>query len=205
MYCNKCGKQNPPNSNFCKYCGAKIETSSNTEFSQSLSDQDKNSQDVEDSKNKRKKEMSAGLTGWLAILGLGLIVGLIIQIYSLTQYGPLFEFEDVFPALHTAIQFEFIFTIIFVVIQIILLALYLSKHKNFPKLYIYFLLGSVTFNVLDHLFLMSLTAPTQEIQAILSESLDQNLYDVGRSIVFSIIWGAYVTQSEKVKATFVNY
>lgn len=205
MYCNNCGQHNPEDSKFCKSCGLELIKVSDDHKTTSHTDAKITSSETEDKKSPKDTEkVNAGLGGWLALVGLGLIVGVFIQGYGVLEYLPLLSETYNIPGYLTLIQIEFVASTILTVANVYLLYLYFKKNKNFPSYYIIFLVVSVAYVLLDHLFLASLNAPTQELKKVIDDTLSQNSGDVGRTIITSIIWGAYMNSSKRVKATFIN-
>lgn len=203
MYCNNCGKHNPEGSKFCQHCGFKIEhieeRRSSSKHNKVQSSEQTNSK-VEENNNTVK----AGLNGWLAVVGLGLILTLLIQGYGLFGYFPLFNQTYDIPGYVGLLQFEFVMALAITMASIYLLYLYFKKNKKFPKFYITFLIVNAVYVTLDHIILASLTAPTPEQQKIISDTLSSHSSEVGRAIFFAIIWVWYTIKSKRVKATFVN-
>ena len=201
MYCNNCGKHNPEKSKFCKYCGAEIVRVSNDDDKSDVYNAPENNEQEKHGNKKAK----AGLHGWLTLVGLGLIAVIVLQGYGLFEYFDLFTYSwDEIPGYLTLLQIEFFASIIIVAVGVFLLVLYFKKSKNFPNYYIYFLIASVVYVVLDHLFLASLSTPTQEMQTVINDTLSENTSVVGRTIIVSTIWALYIKKSKQVKATFTN-
>lgn len=198
MYCNNCGKHNPEDSKFCKHCGAEIVKVLAEHKVAEVKTEAKSSKIETDKKTK------AGLSGWLAFVGLGLIAGLFLQGYSVLEYIPLLSDTYNIPGYLTLLQIEFVGSIALTLANAYLLYLYFKKHENFPKYYFAFLIASMVYVVLDHLFLASLTAPTPEQQQVITNALSENTSVVGRTIIVSTIWAFYIKKSKQVKATFVN-
>lgn len=199
MYCNNCGKKNPEDSKFCKSCGSEIKKVS----AEHRTDSHVKSE-VKPSITEPTEKTKAGLTGWLAFVGLGLIFGLFIQGYGVLEYLPLLSDTYNIPGYLTLLQLEFIASIIFTIANAYLLYLYFKKNDNFPKYYFVFLIASIAYVVLDHLFLASLSASTQEMQKVISDGLSENTSAVGRTIIVSTIWALYIRKSKQVKATFTK-
>lgn len=200
MYCNNCGKRNPTDSNFCKYCGSemiKVSTEKNEVSAQ-------NKDDTKSSKKDYAGKTKPGLSGWLALVGLGLIIGLLLQGYGVLEYVPLLADTYNIPGYLTLLQIEFFVSTIFTLVTAYLLYLYFKKNINFPKYYVSFLIASIVYVILDHLFLASLSAPTQELQQIINDALSENSGSVARTIIISIIWILYMKRSKQVKVTFIN-
>ncbi|HVT01117.1 MAG TPA: DUF2569 family protein [Patescibacteria group bacterium] len=197
MYCNKCGKHNPENSNYCKYCGSKIEKVSAV-------DESNVNNAKEHANESENKKVKGGLSGWIALLGLGIILNPFIYGYSLLGYFPLFNQSYDIQGYMPLLQFEFVITIIIFLSSIYFLFLYFNKKKIFPKYYFIFLISIAVYVCIDYLLLASLTAPTPEQQKAISDSISQNSSEIGRTVIFSIIWAIYLKKSKKVKATFIN-
>ncbi len=204
MYCNNCGKHNPEDSKFCKSCGLKIIRIP----AENITDNQAQAEASSEAENKKtlqsNEKVNAGLGGWLSLVGLGLIIGLLWQAYGTLEYLPLLSDTYNIPGYLILLQIEFFVSIIFTLVIAYLLYLYFKKNKNFPKYYVVFLISSVIYVVLDHLFLASLSAPTQKLQQVINDALSQNSSNVGRTIVTSIIWVAYIKKSKRVKATFIK-
>lgn len=202
MYCGKCGKPNPEDSIFCQSCGSKI-------VKTSVENKARNQEEAKISPNDKEvvpadKKVKSGLTGWLAIVGFSLIVTPIYEGYSLLGYFPLLNQTYNIPGYTTLLRFEFVALFAILIAGIYLLFLYFKKNIKFPKSYIIFQISVVAYVILDYLFLASLTAPTQEQQKVISDTLSQNSSNITRSIIFGIIWILYMKKSKKVKATFVK-
>lgn len=204
MYCNKCGKHNPEDSNFCKSCGSKIVRVSIENKTVGDGKAEVSSSEVENNTLQNNEKVNAGLSGWLALVGLGLIVGILMEVYELFGYFPLLADTYDIPGYLTFLQFEFLVTIVFTISLVYLLYLYFKKNKNFPKYYIIFLISTVIFALLDHFLLATLDVPTQEQQKIINDVLSQNSGEVVKTIIVSIIWGTYMKKSKRVKATFIK-
>lgn len=188
MYCTNCGKKNPENSLFCQQCGKKLSGSKNSGKE----------------KSEAKKTAKAGLGGWLALVGLGLIIALGYQAYNLVSYLPLFNESFDIPGYLPLLYIEFFASLFIVSAEAYLLYLYFKKNFKFPQYYITFLIAVAIYVVLDHLWLASLVAPTATEQKVISDTLSNNFCEVTRTIVFSVIWISYMKKSKQVKATFIN-
>jgi hypothetical protein len=205
MYCNNCGKHNSDDSKFCKSCGSKITRVSIEHKSEVEKHTQNNSPVVDSNKSTEESEkINAGLGGWLALVGLGLIVTPFIEGYSTYEYFPLLEQVYDIPSLKSLLWFEFFGGIATIVVSIYLLYLYFKKNINFPKYYIIYLVAITTFAVLDYIFLASIRTATLEQQETINGALSDHAGELFRSIIASLIWGTYITKSKRVKATFVH-
>ncbi|MDQ3008003.1 MAG: DUF2569 family protein [bacterium] len=202
MYCNNCGKQNPDNSKFCRNCGSEIIRLSASNKTQILLQTEPENREV--SEQTAQNKVNTGLGGWLIIVGISLILGLIFLLFGLIEYFPLLSEDYDIPGYLTLLQFEFFTSFIFVVFSIYLINLYFKKNINFPKSYILFLVTYSLYAILDHFLLASLEAPSSEAQQLINDTLSENLSTVSGTIVSSVIWIAYMNKSKRVKGTFIS-
>ncbi len=204
MYCNDCGKHNPAGSKFCESCGAKIIKVSASD--RNVNDQVKINPTKPEGKDKIQniKGVKSGLYGWLALIGFGLIVRLLMQGSDLLGYFPLFNMTYDIPGYMSLLQFEFVMSLASILVSVYLLYLYFKKNTRFPKYYIIFLIATAIYVTIDHIYLASLVVPTPEQQKIITDILAKSSSDVSRTIFFAIIWVWYMKKSKQVKATFIN-
>ncbi|NMA51360.1 MAG: DUF2569 domain-containing protein, partial [Mollicutes bacterium] len=101
------------------------------------------------------------------------------------------------------LKFEFIATILFLVLAAYLIFLFFKKSTKFPKYYILLWISSIIFVVIDYIILSSLIIPI-EMKQIIKESLAEAEIEMGRTIIVSIIWSLYIIKSKKVKAIFIR-
>lgn len=195
MYCNNCGKHNSHDSEFCKYCGAKITRVHLTDSSPQ--------NHTNPNTSVQTKELE-GLNGWLALVGVGLILIPIIQGYGLLEYFPLFEQSYEIPGYMTLLIMEFVATILIILTSCYLIYLYLKKKSKFPHYYIIFLSCITLYTIVDYILLATLIAPYPEQQQVIDDIVSESTSEVGRSLLTSIIWILYMSMSKRVKATFVN-
>lgn len=205
MYCSNCGKHNTEDSKFCQYCGSKLTKTSTKNESLSETKDEVDSPKTENNESSLKdKKVNAGLGSWLALVGLGLVVGLIMQISGISGYFPLLSNTYAIPGYSSLLWFEFLVGVVFIGYIIYLIYLYFKKNRKFPKTYIIYLVAYTAFSLLDQLWLASLSAPTQEMQKVINDALTQNSSDVSRNVVVAIIWILYMLKSKRVKATFIE-
>jgi len=191
MYCTKCGTETKNNNNFCENCGEKV-------F------REKKNLEKDGEFKKEIKNNKPGLTGWLALIGLGLIIGFFKEGYGLFQYFSLLSTSYAIPGFTSLLQFEFIGSTAFVILNSYILFLYFKKNRKFPKNYIIYLIYPVIFSVIDLILLGSLSFPTQEQKQLINDAITKNSGDLARSAVYGIIWSIYMLKSKQVKITFVN-
>ena len=188
MYCTKCGTKNIENAIYCKQCG--FDLKNNLTENQILT------KDVSPQK--------VGLGGWLVLVGLSIIYNIVVLIIGLNDYMSALSIDYAILGFNYIIRFEFFASLAFIVCNIYLLYLYFKKNKKFPNYYIIFIILVFIQIIIDYSWMASLTAPTQELQKIIDDSLSSNSNEIIRSFIVSIIWIIYMMKSKRVKTTFIN-
>lgn len=184
MFCNKCGKENSKNSKFCKNCGAKIKiVTSNLNSDE-------------------KKYQSIG--GWLILVFIGLIISILRQGYGLIEYLSLLSNDYSIPGYYDLLLFEFFASIAFLGFSIYLLILFIRKNIKLPNYYIYLLIATIVFTIIDQLWLVSISSSAGQFQETINKALTDNSGEIVKSVIGAIIWGSYMKKSQRVKYTFIN-
>lgn len=154
------------------------------------------------------------LDGWLILVIIGLFLTIFWQLSGIYDSIVIFNngavellsnpMSDFYiPGYADLLKFEFIATILFLVLATYLIFLFFKKNTKFPKYYILFWIASIIFVVIDYIILSSLIVPI-EMKQIINESLAEAETEMGRTIITSIIWSLYIIKSKKVKAMFVK-
>ncbi|MBI2033452.1 MAG: DUF2569 family protein [Candidatus Levybacteria bacterium] len=195
MYCQKCGEENIKSAVYCKRCGTRI-----------------GDEGRQVSQTNTKYE---GLGGWLALVGIGLIIVLLRYGYAVVEYLDLLNNSSVaetsnpnsssyIAGYFNLLYFEFAATVVICGFTIYLLVLYFQKRVNFPKSYIYFAIGLFIYGILDYIFLSSLNIQSPEMKQSVSKLLNDTVSTLGSLFISNIIWISYMLKSERVRATFIN-
>lgn len=151
----------------------------------------------------------AGLSGWLVLVGLGLVVTpLRLASYVLQTLLPMFS-DGTWHVLTTPgsanyhplwgpwLLAEIVINLFFVAASLYLLFLFFRKSWRFPKLYVGYLIANLLFVVADA-FAVQFVLPDRPI-------LDpETMRDLIRSLVGVALWVPYVFLSRRVKNTFVR-
>jgi ABC-type multidrug transport system permease subunit len=148
----------------------------------------------------------SGLSGWLILIAIGLVITPIAAIYMITEYNlPIFndietwrEFTNpnsanYLPLFSFLVYFELIGNTIILLFSILFLYLFFRKKRLFPRIYFWFLIGNLLFVFIDEILVNSMVV------------LDEFPYrETLRQALPSAIWLRYLVVSKRVKNTFVN-
>jgi hypothetical protein len=145
-----------------------------------------------------------GLSGWLILPAISLCIspfaiawGLkdLLYIFSAAQWSVLIEEMSV--ALLMLIVVEVIANIVMIVLSLFLIAMFVTRRRGFPKLFIGFYLFATLFIGADLLVPYLLSMPGMELEAT-------EVGDFIRLVFYTILWSAYFIRSKRVKATFTR-
>jgi hypothetical protein len=150
-----------------------------------------------------------GLSGWLVLVGIGVVVSPLRLAYFLLQtYLPMFRdgtWETVttpgsasyHPFWGPLLLGEIIVNSAFILMSIYLLYLFFRKSSRFPKTYVVFLIANFSF-ILADAFAAQVVLPDQPV-------LDpQTGREFGRAVFAAVVWIPYMLVSKRVKNTFVR-
>ena len=152
-------------------------------------------------------EVKSGLGGWLILVGFGVVLSPLMVLSQLSTFVTLFKDGSYAllstpggagytPFFSSLLWIEIILNALIFFASFYLIFLFFSKKKLFPKFYIWLLVGSLVFVVLDAWLAMLVFN---------FESLDPTVVkDIVRPLVATIIWVPYMLKSKRVKATFVE-
>lgn len=195
----------------CDYCKEEFKTKFESDEHEKICESNLKKYEQKYSKTEDKnnlnnnKGLKPGLNGWLALIGLGLIIAIAKTVYGLFDYFPLFaENWDYIPGFLTLLQFEFLALIAFIVFYCYTLYLYFKKNIKFPKIYIILSITLIIYGILDYLIASSFPFPNQEIQKTFNDSLSDSGSEIFQNVISGIIWIFYMKKSKRVKLTFVE-
>ena len=154
-------------------------------------------------------EQYKGLSGWLLLVGLGVIVSP-IRLFALlaTTYWPIFN-DGTWSVLTTAgtasyhplwaplLLGEVAFNGLMFLAHLWLVVLFFTTSRLFPPVFIALVLSSLVFIPLDA-WIVSFVLPDEPIFD------PETVKEFGRSAATGLIWIPYLLLSKRVKATFVH-
>lgn len=145
-----------------------------------------------------------GLTGWLVIPGLAVIVNPIkivlesvdlLYIFSALQWSIV---EDQFGmGLLITVVVEMIFNVAMAVMSIFLIVMFFTRRHTFPRVFIAYLVFTLAMFGADLLVLHLLSYPGVEVES-------SDIRELMHLLVNTTIWSLYFIKSERVKATFTR-
>lgn len=151
-----------------------------------------------------------GLRGWLAVLGLMLVIAPFARLYPLVKSHAVFSSwnwrlitdpatNGYDPLLAPILLFEHFSQLTLLIFCILLLALFFQKRRIFPTLLIVYLSLQFAIAALDQGLVRS-----RNLQPPTSSPRRQPPSVVGQTLVPLVVWALYVRRSRRVKATFLR-
>jgi hypothetical protein len=150
-----------------------------------------------------------GLSGWLILVCLGLIISpILLGKYLLGTFPPIFR-DGVWQVLTTPgpppyhpfwgplLLSEIVINLAFIVCSIVLLFMFFMQSQKFPRLYITYLIANVAFVLADALA-VGIVLPEEPIFD------PETTRQFGKSFVNAAIWIPYVLLSKRVRNTFAR-
>ena len=140
-----------------------------------------------------------GLSGWLILVGIGLVLSPLIILFRLLTVhlrvliNPHMQsYLQTHGTLHALILVEAITNVTLVLMLIWLNCLFFTKRRAFPSLMIFYFVFQCIFIAADHFAAVSLLAkPSSSLTLV-------------RTFVGAAIWIPYYLRSRRVKVTFVH-
>jgi hypothetical protein len=212
MYCHKCELPYDANARFCDVCGLPLSLKeAPPQFGGSPS-----YPASAISNPPKKPEELKGLGGWLILLGIALVVGLVYRSFVVLRFVTLFTKGTVrfasdphsagyIPGYTGIMDFEIGAHIAFLAFNILLAILFAKESRAFPRCFLAFLGLSVIFAGVDHwIFSRAISGSSLQLQQRLQPAIQRAILSILPAAIGSAIWALYVTQSRRVKATFVK-
>jgi hypothetical protein len=151
-----------------------------------------------------------GLGGWLILLGIGLIIGILAHIGVLIKTSHAYSvqnwraYTDPANAAYNALTaplllFELFTQLTFLFFGILLVMLFFQKRRIFPILLIIYLSFQFIAVTLDQGL-----AQTLKVKGVITNTHATPIPPVGQTLAPLIIWSLYLTRSKRVKLTFQN-
>jgi transglutaminase-like putative cysteine protease len=145
-----------------------------------------------------------GLSGWLILPAISIFIYPfsvawssleLMYIFSAVQWSAVGE--DSGTAMLVLIVFEVMMNLVMIVVSLLMIAMFVTRRRGFPGLFIRFYLFVVAVSVVDLLYLHLLSLPGVEVELV-------DIRELVRLVVFTVIWGSYFARSRRVKATFTR-
>lgn len=150
-----------------------------------------------------------GLSGWLILVGLGIVISpikLLITLFG--TYKPLIEngtwqalttegSEVYNPYFSSLLVGEIAFNTLMLIISVYLIYLFFSKHYLFPKVYIGIVAVTLIFIPLDAWIVTKIFPEVPMFDA-------ETTKEFARTLVSGLIWVPYMLVSKRVQITFVE-
>jgi hypothetical protein len=136
MYCINCGSRIAKESKFCRDCGAAVRREPDAqEHHQNPHHNSQTSAQAERPEVHTKTDAKPGLGGWLAFLGLALVLAPFVSGYNAYDYLPLLSESWNISGFTTILHFEFLASIAAFVFSFYFIYLFFRKDASFPTAY----------------------------------------------------------------------
>lgn len=158
-----------------------------------------------------------GLGGWLIIVGLGLLAGLIIRAFEVVslvrisnQRSMLALISDpenagYIPHYDSLLRFELTGNLVMLFLFVALLILFVRESRWFPRIYIGSFVLMLIFAATDHIMLShALSHSSAVLQQRMAERLSNGAARLVGTAGGVILWICYMVKSERVRNTFVR-
>jgi Protein of unknown function (DUF2569) len=211
MYCHKCELAYDAHARFCHVCGLPLSFDEATprfdgspSYPASLA-----------SNLAKKPEGPRGLGGWLILVGIGLLFGLVNRSFAVVRTITLFTKGTVqrlsvpqsvgyIPGNTGIMEFTLGVQIAFLAFNILLAILFTKESRSFPRWFVAFLCLSVISGGVNHWFFSHAVAGSSvQVQERLQPALHYGFLRVIGAGISATLWTVYMTRSRRVKATFV--
>ena len=191
--CLKCGKENDDDKQACEYCSAGV-------FKHIVTATAHVEDDTAD---------SLPIGGWLILVAVGLIISPILSLIGIISLSDLLFANnaagtlsqagtEIDPLMQKPMGTIFLgYFILSFIIDIVLLYLFFTKKRAFPKVMIVVLLVSLLYPFAEYALYSYFSVMDEEAHTQLGK-------DIIRALIYCAIWIPYFLKSERVKQTFVN-
>lgn len=149
-----------------------------------------------------------GIGGWLILVAIGRIIAPILLLFTIWRIylpyfrdGLLLELSNPDNQAYSSlwrpiILFEVSINAIMLIVGVILLYLFFSKKRSFPKAFIGFCIFTILITIVDGILVYKLQ------KEITNEYIFTGFSDVFKAVVNSAVWIPYMLLSKRVKNTF---
>ncbi len=153
-------------------------------------------------------EGPTGLGGWLILLGISLVLGVLVRCFGLLQNVGVMTGPD-WTALTSpggaaydpwwgpGIIIEIVMLSGLFALNLYVLFLFFTKRRRFPLFIIIFGLSNILVALIDFVICSLIHNFPEQAKGALTQAIIQ-------SVVYTTVWGLYVTKSLRVRNTFVR-
>jgi len=149
----------------------------------------------------KKEKNLQGIRGWLLLVAVGVVAGPIFGGVLIALSLPLLSDLSDIISYNSTLGFWLIFftigNVLLLLMGILALFKFFKKDKVFPKLFIALLVAGMVLGVAD-LAILNLLSPEETIEH------SKDAVRLGAQGFWSLVWGAYMLKSKRVKATFIE-
>jgi Protein of unknown function (DUF2569)/GYF domain 2 len=148
----------------------------------------------------------SGIEGWLVLLALGLVFGSIRFLVSIVQYFGTLD-SDLARQFPLAVIGEVLLNIALAALFICTLVLFFRRAKRFPRMYVYFIAGSVLIPLIGALWSAWLVSNAIGLAfgpIFWSAFGPSEIRDALTTLIFGTIWIVYLKRSRRAANTFVR-
>lgn len=150
-----------------------------------------------------------GIGGWLILVAIGIVLTPIrLALATAVTFGPIFTngsweamttpgSEAFSPYWGPIIVTEILVNLAMLLISFVLVALFFTKKRLFPRLYVGFAIFSFLVVIVDA-YAVTLVLPAEQVFT------QETAMEISRSLVMLCIWVPYMLISQRVKSTFVR-
>ncbi len=134
-----------------------------------------------------------GISGWLSLVALGLVVTFGYSVFSF--FETLVTQED-YQGAPVLFMYDFLTGAVAVALVSYVIYLFFKEKKDFPRYFIYLYLYLTAVNIITLSMFIYYSVSGAEMQEVTTLT--------ARTALGGIIWGLYVTKSKRSRATFIN-
>jgi hypothetical protein len=217
MFCNRCRIAYDADVQFCDFCGMPLALYETPVPPQHIgSPREQANPVLNPVKHDEDLEHLKGLGGWLIVVGIGLLFGLVYRSFIILHLTTLFTKGTVrlvtdprsagyMPGYAGIVKLELGAQVAFLAFTMLLAILFVRESRVFPRCWVAFLVLQVVYSGVDHGILgHAITGSPLQLQQRLQPIHQTALSRIIIGAIAATIWVAYAFHSRRVKVTFVR-